>query len=375
MNLDFSAEEEAFRLEARAFLQESYPDELRGKSLPQCARETLLSWHRVLHRKGWIAPAWPPEYGGCGWRPLQRALWAQELARAQALLPAPFGIDMLGPLLLTFGTDAQKKTFLPPILSGDHWWCQGFSESEAGSDLAALSSGAVRTGDVYVVSGHKIWTTMAHVANWIFCLVRTDPQAEKKQAGLSFLLIDMESPGVTVRPIIGIDGLHEVNQVFFDEVEVPLRNRLGDENDGWRLAKFLLANERFGLSEIPAIIHALPRIRQQISSDDSPVHARLAARLAELEIEALALEITEWRALTAQNEKDAALSSFLKVRGTELQQKVTTLALDMASHEGLCLAQDASSAVQRHLNARKLSIYGGTNEIQRNIIAKTLLGF
>ena len=369
MNLDFSPKEKVFRDQARAFVEAHYPDALRGKTLAQCDFQILKTWHQRLYKKGWIAPGWPKQYGGAGWSVRQQLFWAEELARAQAIAPAPFGIDMLGPLLLRFGTDSQKKRFLPKILSAKHWWCQGFSETEAGSDLAAVSTRAVRKENVYVVNGHKIWTTMAHRANWIFCLVRTnvrtDPKTEKKQAGISFLLIDMNSPGVFVRPIVGIDGLHEVNQVFFEDVEVPFKNRLGGENDGWRLAKFLLAQERFGLSEISAIPYALARLRQKIPSATSP----FCARLAELELQALALKITQWRFVTTHNDaahNDVAISSFLKVRGTELQQKVCALAVDMESHN---LVLGSAGA---YLNARKLSVYGGTNEIQRNIIARII---
>jgi len=248
MELNLSKEDAAFRDEVRSFIAEKYPAEMRVAN-PEIdlTKEQSLLWHRILYKKGWIAPSWPKEYGGPGWTIAQRYIFEQETSRAGTLPPLPFGVTMVGPVIYTFGNDAQKEKFLPRILSGDDWWCQGYTEPGAGSDLASLRTKALRDGDHYIVNGHKTWTTLAQHADWIFCLVRTDPQA-KAQSGISFLLIDMNTAGVTVRPIITIDGSHEVNDVFLEDVRVPVDNLIGEENKGWTYAKFLLGNERTSMA-------------------------------------------------------------------------------------------------------------------------------
>ena len=268
MELNLSSEEAAFRDEVRAFIAENYPAEMRVPN-PETdlSKEQMLLWHRILHQKGWIAPLWPKEHGGPGWSITQRFIFEQETSRAGTLPPLAFSVTMVGPVIYTFGNDAQKQKFLPRILSGEDWWCQGYSEPGSGSDLASVRTKAVRDGDHYIVNGHKTWTTLAQHADWIFCLVRTDPSA-KPQAGISFLLIDMKSPGVTVRPIITIDGSHEVNDVFLEDVRVPVENLIGEENKGWTYAKFLLGNERTSMAGIGRSTRYLERLKQIVKNRD-----------------------------------------------------------------------------------------------------------
>jgi alkylation response protein AidB-like acyl-CoA dehydrogenase len=365
MNLDFAPEDVAFREEVRSFIAENYPEQLRGKQDEgeELGKEDFLSWHRALAKKGWIAPSWPVALGGTGWTPTQKYIWSEEQARADTIGVLPFGIAMVAPVIIAFGTDEQKKKFLPATYNGDIWWCQGYSEPGAGSDLAGLSTKAERiTGDdgkeYYLVNGQKTWTTLAQHADWGFFLVRTDPTA-KKQEGISFLLIDMKTPGITVRPLITIDGAHEVNEVFLENVKVPVENRIFDENKGWTAAKFLLAHERSGI--------------------------------AELEIDLTALEYTELRTLAgeAQGKGPGVESSLLKIKGTEIGQRLTDLVLEAAGHYGapyfrgfpqeggnaLPIGPDfAARSAPTYFNTRKTSIFGGSNEIQRNIIAKMVLG-
>jgi alkylation response protein AidB-like acyl-CoA dehydrogenase len=402
MNLDFSPEDVAFRAEVRGFIEANYPPALRGKQDEgeEMAKEDFLSWHRILAAKGWVAPAWPKEYGGPGWTSVQRYIWSEELARADAVPILPFGINMVGPVIYTFATPEQKAKFLPPTLSGDIWWCQGYSEPGAGSDLASLKTKAERfTGDdgkeYYLVNGQKTWTTLAQHADWIFCLVRTDPNA-KIQEGISFLLIDMKSPGVTVRPIITLGGEHEVNEVWFENVKVPVENRIFDENKGWTCAKFLLAHERSGIAGVARSKRGIDRIKDiarteredDVALIDDPFFAR---KIAELEIDLTALEYTELRTLAGEQagKGPGPESSLLKIKGTEIQQRITELALEAAGHYGapyfrgfpeeggnaLPIGPDyAHRAAPTYFNMRKTSIYGGSNEIQRNIIAKMVLG-
>ena len=396
MNLDFSAEDLAFRDEVRTFIEETYPPEVKAKqdSGEELGREDFLAWHRILGARGWSAPGWPAEYGGPGWTPVQKFIFAEELARAATVPILPFGVSMVAPVIQAFGTPEQKARFLPPTLKGEIWWCQGYSEPGAGSDLAGLSTRAVRDGDHYVVSGQKTWTTLAQHADWGFFLVRTDPAA-KKQEGISFLLIDMKSPGVTVRPIITLDGAHEVNEVWLEDVRVPVENRVHDENKGWTCAKFLLAHERTGIAGVARSKRALQRLRASAAEecvdgqplDRDPFFAR---KMAELEIELLALEYTELRGLAreAQGKGPGPESSLLKIKGTEIQQRATELTLEAAGRYGAPhLLHDPSGdnappvgpehargAADTYFNMRKTSIYGGSNEIQRNIIAKAVLG-
>jgi len=261
MELSLSREDTVFRDKVRSFIAENYPQEMRvANPETDLTKEQMLLWHRILHRQGWIAPLWPKEYGGPGWSITQRFVFEQETSRAGTLPPLAFSVTMVGPVIYTFGSAAQKKRFLPRILSGEDWWCQGYSEPGSGSDLASVRTKAVRDGDHYIVNGHKTWTTLAQHADWIFCLVRTDPAA-KAQAGISFLLIDMKSPGVTVRPIITIDGSHEVNDVFLEDVRVPIENLIGEENKGWTYAKFLLGNERTSMASIGLSTRYLNRLK------------------------------------------------------------------------------------------------------------------
>jgi len=397
MNLDFSADDLAFRETVRSFIADAYPQELRAKqdAGEELGKHDYLSWHKILAAKGWAAPAWPEQYGGPGWTPVQRFIFAEELAFAGTVPLLPFGLNMVAPVIQAFGTPEQKARFLPGILNGDVWWCQGYSEPGAGSDLASLTTKAVRDGDVYVVNGQKTWTTLAQHADWGFFLVRTDPTA-KKQEGISFLLIDMKTPGVTVRPIITLDGTHEVNEVWLEDVRVPVENRVYEENKGWTCAKFLLAHERNGIAGVARSkrgIEKLKAIAAEETDDGRPLleDPFFARKLAEIEIDLLALEYTELRGLAREGEGKGPgpESSLLKIKGSEIQQRAAELAVEAvgpyaAPH--LTAANDAGDNAlaigPRHargvadiyFNMRKTSIYGGSNEIQRNIIAKAVLG-
>jgi len=397
VDLNFSPEELAFRDEARAFIAENYPARLRAaKSYHDLSKEDWLSWHKVLGQKGWLACAWPVEYGGPGWTATQRYIWSEECARAETIRLLPFGVQMVGPVIYTFGSEEQKQRFLPGIASGDVWWCQGYSEPGAGSDLASLKTRAVREGDHYIVNGQKTWTTLAQHADWGFFLVRTDP-AVKPQEGISFLLIDMKSPGVTVRPIITIEGGHEVNDVFLEDVKVPVDQRVGAENAGWTCAKFLLAHERSGIAGVAHSKRSLEKLRDiartELGDDGRALieDAGFETKLAELEIDLTALEISELRVLANEHagKGPGPESSLLKIRGTEIQQRLTALTLEAVGHYGAPFFRSfpeeganagpigpdyAHGAAPTYFNWRKASIYGGSNEIQRNIIAKMVLG-
>jgi hypothetical protein len=395
MNLEFSAEELAFRDEVRAFIKDNYPKHLAGGMMrSEMQREDFLAWHKVLHKKGWVAPAWPVEYGGTGWTSTQRYIWAEENARAETIPPLPFGVSMVGPVIYTFGTPEQKKRFLPRILSAEDWWCQGYSEPGAGSDLAGVRTTAVRKGDKYIVNGQKTWTTLAQHADWGFFLCRTDPDA-KKQEGISFILIDMKSPGVTVRPIIMLDGGHEVNDVFLDNVEVPVENLVGEEHKGWTCAKFLLAHERSGIAGVARSKRGVERLkdlsRAEMAGDGGPLirDKDFTRKIAELEIDLAALEYTELRVLANESagKGPGVESSLLKIKGTEIQQRLTELAMEAVGeyaapfhrsvgdgNEFSVGPEYARTAAPSYFNMRKTSIYGGSNEIQRNIIAKMVLG-
>ncbi|WP_371421037.1 acyl-CoA dehydrogenase family protein [Tardiphaga sp.] len=392
MELNLSAEDAAFRDEARSFIAENYPKEMRvANPETDLTKEQSLLWHRILHQKGWIAPLWPKEYGGPGWSLTQRFIWEQETSRTGTLPPLAFSVTMVGPVIYTFGTDAQKARFLPRILSGEDWWCQGYSEPGSGSDLASVRTKAVRDGDHYVVNGHKTWTTLAQHADWIFCLVRTDPSA-KPQAGISFLLIDMKTPGVTVRPIITIDGSHEVNDVFLEDVRVPIENLIGEENKGWTYAKFLLGNERTSMAGIGRSTRYLRRLKDIVRAEipeDDPSFAEFIREIARVELDVLALEATELRVVAQMSRgiDPGAAASLFKIRGTEIFQRITDLTHRAMGNYGVALREHPVSSnrfmpgpeyghtsAEKYLNSRKLSIYGGSNEIQRNIIAKAVLG-
>ncbi len=397
MNLDFSPEEIAFREEVRRFIDENYPAHLKGMGAREdLSKEDFLAWQKILHSKGWVAPSWPVEYGGTGWTATQKYIWSEENARADAIMPLPFGVNMVGPVIYTFASEEQKARFLPKILSGEEWWCQGYSEPGAGSDLASLKTTAVRDGDHYIVNGQKTWTTLAQHADWGFFLVRTDPNAAKPQEGISFLLIDMNTPGIEVRPIITIDGGHEVNETWLTDVRVPVENLVGVENQGWTYAKFLLAHERSGIAGVARSKRGVERIRQIASTevlDGRPLieNSDFARKVSQLEIDLTALEFTELRTLARESagKGPGPESSILKIKGTEIQQRVTELVMEAVGsyaqpyHRGF--PEDGSNeypigpdyahlSAPAYFNMRKTSIYGGSNEIQRNIIAKMILG-
>jgi alkylation response protein AidB-like acyl-CoA dehydrogenase len=392
MDLDYSADERAFRDDVRAWLRENLPAALRDKvaRYAHLTREDLLAWHRILAARGWIAPSWPREWGGTGWNVVQRYVFEEECGYAGAPPLIPFGLAMCAPVLLKFGTEAQKQHFLPRIYRGDDFWCQGYSEPGAGSDLASLRTSAVRRGDRYVVNGQKTWTTLAHMADWIFCLVRTDPAAERKQDGISFLLVDLRTPGITVRPLVLMDGGHEVNEVFFDDVEVPVANRVHDEGKGWTVAKHLLGHERMNTARIGTSRRELEHLKAFAATQHSDGKLltddpRFRDKLSRLEIELMALTITNLRFLDQLRGGRAPGPevSMLKIKGTEIQQMLTELMLEaagplahgVARADGVPLADDVIAALApRYCSARKTTIYAGSNEIQRNIIAKHALG-
>jgi alkylation response protein AidB-like acyl-CoA dehydrogenase len=364
-----------FQEEVRAFLAAKLPDDLRRAA----ARATsvfidpaiTLPWQRILHARGWVAPDWPTAFGGPGWTEMQRYIFAAECARAGAPGLAPMGLKMVAPVIMHYGTPQQQAHYLPRILSGEDYWCQGFSEPGAGSDLASLQLRARRDGDDYVLNGSKIWTTHAHFANRMFALVRTSSEG-KPQAGISFLLLDMETPGISVEAIRTLAGDHELNQVFFDDVRVPQANRLGAENDGWSVAKHLLTFERGG-RYAPALIGRVEQLRRKDHRD--PV---IRARLVREAIGLQALQALELKAMRGQGGSPALYASVLKVAGTEAAQRIDALACDIAGHAGWAETDvpddDDAIAVPRYLNDRAASIYAGSNEIQRDLIARTMLG-
>jgi alkylation response protein AidB-like acyl-CoA dehydrogenase len=399
MDLRFSAEELAFRDELRSFIRDNLPDDIRDKLRlgHPMKKPEIVRWQRILNKKGWAAYSWPKEWGGPGWTPIQRMMFLEEIQTAPAPEVNPFNITMLGPVLIQFGSQEQKSRFLPRAANVDDWWCQGFSEPGAGSDLAALKTAARLEDDHYIVNGQKIWTSTAHEADWCFCLVRTNPQAAKKQEGISFLLIDMKTPGITVRPIISIDGSHHLNEVFFDDVKVPAEMRVGPENRGWDVAKFLLGNERTGIARLGKSKERVNFAKQK--ARDLRAHGKplsedpeFRRRIAVLETEIKSLEITQLRVLSAQkpgeNRQDP-LSAVLKLKGTELLQATTELAVDVAgplampdwADELEALSNEpelgpvwATEATRSYLFLRAASIYGGTNEIMKNIVSKAVLG-
>lgn len=395
MDLEFTAEETAFRDEVRAFLAAQLPVALSDKVLrgQPLTREDMAGWHAVLNRRGWLASHWPVEYGGTGWSSTQKFIFDNECALAGAPRIVPFGLSMLGPVLIKYGSEAQKRHWLPRILDGTDWWCQGYSEPGAGSDLAAVQTTAVRDGDDYIVNGQKTWTTLGHYANMIFCLVRTSHEG-RRQEGISFLLIDMRSPGVEVRPIITLDGEHEVNEVFFSDVRVPAANLVGEENRGWTCAKYLLTYERTNIAGVGQSTAALARLkamaaRQRRNGRPLADDPDFAARLARVEIELANMRTTNLRvvAAVAGGGAPGAESSMLKIRGTQIRQEITALNRramgpyarvgDGGTRHGADTPigpDGADTASAQYFNNRKLSIFGGSNEIQKNIIAKMILG-
>ena len=397
MDLEFTPEELAFRDEVRAFLDAKLPRRLADKVADGklLTRDDMTEWHAILNAQGWLATHWPVEYGGTGWSATQKYIFDNECALASAPRIVPFGLSMLGPVLIKYGSEAQRRHWLPRILDGSDWWCQGYSEPGAGSDLASVKTTAVRDGDSYIVNGQKTWTTLGQYANMIFCLVRTS-QEGRRQEGISFLLIDMNSPGVEVRPIITLDGEHEVNEVFFSDVRVPAENLVGEENRGWTCAKYLLTYERTNIAGVGQSTAALERLKAVAARQKK--HGRplaedpdFAARLARVEIELANMRTTNLRvvAAVAGGGAPGAESSMLKIRGTQIRQEITALNrramgpyarpfVPEALHDGYDAPpvgpEGAESAAAQYFNNRKLSIFGGSNEIQKNIISKMILG-
>ncbi|MDB5770706.1 MAG: pimeloyl-CoA dehydrogenase large subunit [Burkholderia sp.] len=397
MDLNFTPEEIAFRQDVREFVAKSLPADIRHKVLNGLIleRDDYVRWQRILHAKGWGAVSWPAEFGGPGWTAVQQYIFEEEGAAAGAPRGIPFGLKMVAPVIMAFGSPAQQHRFLPKILAAEEWWCQGYSEPGAGSDLASVKTRAIREGDHYIVNGQKTWTTQGQYADWIFCLVRTDTEV-KPQRGISFILIDMKTPGITVRPIITMDGAHEVNEVWFENVRVPVENRVGEENSGWTYAKFLLGHERTNIAGIGIAKRELARLKRIASleiKNGKPLikDPMFAARIAQVEIDLTALEITNLRVLSAEAQQRAPgpEASILKIKGTEIQQAITELLTQAVGPYALPLRREAMAAgyqgdvvgpfysiplAANYLNMRKLSIYGGSNEIQKNIISQMILG-
>lgn len=397
MDISLKPEDIAFRDEVRRFAADALPESIRRKQAAgiHLDKADIVRWHRILYEKGWVAPNWPAEYGGAGFSPLQRHIFERETARAGAPWVLPFGVQMVGPVIMAFGGPEQKARFLPRILSCDDVWCQGYSEPGAGSDLASLRTRAVRDGDHYVVNGQKTWTSYAHWADMIFCLVRTSTEG-KPQEGISFLLIDMKSPGVTVNPIVTIGGRHEVNDVFFDDVRVPVANRVGEENKGWTYAKYLLRFERAGSAEVGVQKRQVARLRdiaRAERADGGPLieDRRFREKLADLEIQLATIDYTEMRVLAAESigAEPGPEVSMLKLRGTEIQQRISELLLEAIGgaanpyvpealsdgwNEEPIGAAHAAGIAPHYFDWRKASIYAGSNEIQKNIMTKMVLG-
>lgn len=396
MDIHYTPEELAFRDEVRAFLKAKLPSDIADKVRlgKHLSKEDHQRWQRILNEQGWYAPHWPVELGGTGWGPVEKNIFEEECAAFGAPKSVPFGVGMVAPVIIRFGNQQQKDYYLPRILNGDDWWCQGYSEPGAGSDLASLKTRAVRDGDHYVVNGQKTWTTLGQHANMIFCLVRTDPDVQQ-QRGISFLLIDMQTPGITVRPIITLDGEHEVNEVFFDNVRVPVENLVGEENKGWTYAKYLLTYERTGLAAIGASKAALAHLKRIASKEICDGEPMLSdplfrAQVAEVEMQLRAIEMSTLRIIAAAKEGGVpgAESSILKIKGTEIRQAITHLLRKVIGpyalpflpeefdlgYDGPLLHEDYSAPLtSQYFNMRKLSIFGGSNEIQKNIVSKMIL--
>ena len=394
MNLNYTSEEREFRERVRAFLEAQLPADIRDKLLGggSASAADIRRWQRILHAQGWGGSSWPAQFGGPGWNRVQQFLFERECAVAGAPAQLSFGVKMLGPVLMHFGSSTQQQYFLPRILSGEHWWCQGYSEPGAGSDLASLKTRAVRTGDHYVVNGQKAWNTLGQHADWIFCLVRTDPNA-KPQRGISFLLIEMTTPGITVRPTTLLDGTQEVNEIWLENVRVPVTNRVGEENQGWTYAKFLLGHERTNIAGVGPCRRELARLKviateQLLDGRPLTEDRRFRTRLAQLEIELTALEITNLRVITDRHGEQGPgpEASILKLRGTEIMQAITELMVEVVGPYALLFNTVPGVEAQRpgpeyaarltanYLNRRKLSIFGGSSEIQKNIISQMILG-
>ena len=397
MDLNYTADDLAFRDTVRGYLEANLPADLQQKVLnhKRLSKDDFVRWHKILAKQGWVATGWPVEHGGTGWSAVQRHIWEEECARAGTPTILPFGVNMVAPVIMAFGNEAQKKHYLPRILNCDDWWCQGYSEPGSGSDLASLKCRADREGDFYIVNGQKTWTTLGQHADMIFCLVRTD-SGGRKQEGISFLLIDMHTPGITVRPIIMLDEDHEVNEVWFDNVKVPVQNLVGEENKGWTYAKYLLGHERTNIAAVGRAkreLEFLKRIASQQQKNGKPLidDPLFSAKVATLEIEIMALEVTVLRVISMDSAKrgPGPEASMLKVKGTEVQQALTELMVEAVGPYGLPFDpdflhgghehsaandDDAAPLASYYFNFRKTSIYGGSNEIQKNIITQMILG-
>jgi len=398
MDFNFSEQDLAFRQEVRDFMQHSLPEDLReiAEHGQHFRKEHFVRWQKILFERGWAAPSWPVEHGGPGWTPTQKYIFQEELGLSAAPMPPPFGTGMIGPVLIAFGNDAQKTEYLPRILNGDDWWCQGYSEPDSGSDLASLRTIAVPDDDHYVVNGQKIWTSYAQYADRMFCLVRTDDSV-KPQAGISFLLIKMDTPGITVRPIISQDNDHTLNEVFFEDVRVPIKNLVGEAGQGWTYAKFLLGHERSSIGDIAGSKRSLTRLKKIAAAEISggrPLseNSAFSRKLTDLDVRLMILEVTQFRLLAdeeAGNDIGPA-ASILKIKGSELSQLISETAVEAIGYYGMPYVHEAvqpggneqavgpnyaTGILPDYLFLRALSILGGTNEIQRNILAKTALRF
>ncbi|CAM3597627.1 Pimeloyl-CoA dehydrogenase large subunit [Bordetella sputigena] len=397
MDLNYSPQDLEFRNTVVAWLRENLPEDLRAKVLnhKRLDKEDFVRWHKIVAARGWVGASWPVEHGGTGWSTVQRHIWDEACAAAGAPIIMPFGVNMVAPVIMAFGSEAQKQHYLPRILNCDDWWCQGYSEPGAGSDLAAVKTRAERVGDHYIVNGQKTWTTWAQYANMIFCLVRTDPGA-RKQEGISFLLMDMNSPGITVRPIIMLDEEHEVNEVFFDNVRVPVENLVGEENKGWTYAKYLLGHERTNIAAVGRSkreLRSLKRLAMRQDKNGQPLlrDPVFAAKVASLEIELMGLEMLVQKTISQESHRKspAPEASMLKVKGSEIQLGIAELMLEAVGPYGapfdpafiagerahsIAGNDDAAPLASLYLNSRKIAIYGGSNEIQKNVIAKLVLG-
>ena len=392
MDLAFTPEEQKFREDIRAWVRANLPPEISHKvhNALTLTRDDMQRWARILGKKGWLGWGWPQQFGGPGWNAVQKHLFEEECALAGAPRVVPFGPVMVAPVIMAFGNAEQQKRFLPGIASGEVWWSQGYSEPGAGSDLASLKTRAERKGDKYIVNGQKTWTTLAQYGEWIFCLVRTSNEG-KPQTGISFLLIDMKSPGVTVRPIIMLDGSPEVNEVFFDNVEVPAQNLIGEENKGWTYAKHLLSHERTNIADVNRAKRELERLKRIAKAENVYEDQRFRDEIAKLEVDVVALEMLVLRVLSAEKSGKNALdiAALLKIRGSEIQQRYSELMMLAAGPYALPFIPEAMEAgwqgefvgaahcaplASTYFNMRKTTIYGGSNEVQRNIVAQTVLG-
>jgi alkylation response protein AidB-like acyl-CoA dehydrogenase len=402
MDLNFTPEEESFRAEVRAFLEAELPDDIRAKVRlgRRMHKDDLVRWQRILYRRGWGAGMWPRRYGGCEWSVVEQHIFDEEGAAAGAPGQIPFALRMVAPVLMSFATEAQRNRFLPRIISGEDWWCQGYSEPGSGSDLASLRTSAVRDGAHYRVNGQKTWNTLGQYADWMFCLVRTGSDARPQQ-GISFLLIDMKSPGVRVRPIVTVEGEHEINDIFLDEVRVPVENLVGEENKGWTYAKFLLSHERTNNAGIGNCKRALKRLKEiatrQLQGGRPLIEdCRFRDRIAQLELELMALELTNLRVLSSVSTESRAPGpevSLLKIKGSEIIQQLAELQMHALGHDALPYLREALEVdwvapplladhyaefapplTGQYFNYRKTTIYAGSTEIQKNIISKLILG-